>query len=172
MIDLSNEDGLVEWLRHVDAFMNDRRNRADWKYQTYEGLVLAHGRPFEIPERGLRPDHIRKLPDRLCFTNALRLAVKYGYTYVEGYASSMIPVLHAWNIDHDGLLIDPTWAEYEDWADRQYYGIPMHTKAVQDTVKRHDGYFSVLGSDYMDACTLLQHGPPDGLVKELPDDRP
>lgn len=48
---------------------------------------------------------------KLCFMNAARLAWEDAdLTYCEGYATTgLLPVHHAWCIDLDGLVVDPTW---------------------------------------------------------------
>lgn len=62
-----------------------------------------------------RPPHIKKGRDKECFKNALDLSLIHpGYQYVEGIASNIIPTHHAWCIDSDGDIVDPTWANPED----------------------------------------------------------
>lgn len=54
-----------------------------------------------------------------CFRNAYRWAIKWDpeLTYCEGYATGTgFPVHHAWLIDPDGNVQDPTWREPHDRA--------------------------------------------------------
>ncbi len=49
---------------------------------------------------------------RYCFGNAIMLAERFGWDFVEGYAlhpGSDYPVHHAWNSLADGTLVDSTW---------------------------------------------------------------
>lgn len=49
-----------------------------------------------------------------CFRDATMLAALHDLPYVEGYASAdvatCLPVLHAWNLEGDGTVVDTTWA--------------------------------------------------------------
>lgn len=56
-----------------------------------------------------------------------------GLTYIEGYACSggvkiPFPTLHAWLVDPDGNVIDPTW---EDAETSTYYGVPFTPEYVR-----------------------------------------
>lgn len=73
-------------------------------------MLLEHGRLWtpapldQQPERG---------EARQCYRNALELS--YGTPlYCEGYAVANgvpIPILHAWCLTEDGLVLEPTWSE-------------------------------------------------------------
>lgn len=87
-------------------------------------LILQHGR--EWTER--RPWRWRG-SKQACYYNAQYLArTRKGLRYVEGFATSVIPVEHAWCIDAENRVIDPTWD-----ADRpaDYFGIPFERDAVR-----------------------------------------
>lgn len=50
-----------------------------------------------------------------CFRNALMMAQERSLDYVEGYALGHgIPVHHAWCLDADGKVVDPTWRDSTD----------------------------------------------------------
>ena len=77
---------------------------------------------------------------RQCFRNAAVLALENDeLTYVEGYATSLIPTSHAWVVNRDGVVHDPTWAnlELEDAEHRAYFGVPFDTAFLaRHTVKQ------------------------------------
>ena len=69
------------------------------------------------------------MPTGACFRNAFMLAVRHNLTYVEGFATHLIPVHHAWAVDTLGTVIDPTWDEMTkykaEWEAREYIGVPF-----------------------------------------------
>lgn len=67
---------------------------------------------------------------KMCFRNAYNLAAaNSSYVYVEGYAVSMIPTLHAWCIDENKNVIDPTWTD-----GTAYFGVPFSLKYVNSVI--------------------------------------
>ena len=68
------------------------------------------------------PAGIDYLEIRHCYKNAFQTALEERYAYVEGYAvsaSHQLPVLHAWNLDRDGFVVDRSWNPHE----RVYFGV-------------------------------------------------
>lgn len=91
---------------------------------TYRGpadFVLQHGEAFEPIAL---PDEYEYGAPKLCFGNAIALAMLRGLTYVEGYAIGPhgIAIHHAWNTDDEGRLIDVTWSAL--WDDGRRWPIP------------------------------------------------
>jgi hypothetical protein len=69
-----------------------------------------------------RPKGMRKLSDKACYRNALKVALDGDYAYAEGLAwasEAWGPIHHAWVVDADGHAIDPTWRE----PGIRYYGV-------------------------------------------------
>jgi hypothetical protein len=102
---------------------NAERSGAPVPYTSTADLLLRHGRAYEwyrFPRR-----LARGLP-RQCYLNASRLALRSSrFTYVEGCAigcSLGIPVEHAWCIDAEGRVVDPTWKDGHD-----YFGVAFRT---------------------------------------------
>lgn len=62
-----------------------------------------------------------------CYRNSALLMMNDEFTYCEGYAlkPGLIPLEHAWLLDRDGLVIDPTWPE-----ECEYFGVPMKDEFV------------------------------------------
>lgn len=102
-------------------------------YPCVEAFVLAHGRPFET--RVCKPHGMWAGLPRCCFQNAAVLATicPERYTYVEGYAIGVIPVLHAWVMDADGNVLDITWPEAAE-VGAAYWGVPLKAAYVKRTV--------------------------------------
>jgi hypothetical protein len=88
-------------------------------YQSIEDFVLKNGRPF--PYRP-RPDTVRQMPMKNCFGNAFQLARRRKLVYVEGMATNSFgcPFLHAWCVDNEGYVVDPTWTD-----GREFFGVPF-----------------------------------------------
>jgi hypothetical protein len=80
----------------------------EYHYRNVYDFVLREGRFFEPRPR---PDLITLRHIGECFRNAFLTTMRIGLEYAEGYAvvGSKIPVLHAWNVDAEGSVIDSTW---------------------------------------------------------------
>lgn len=104
-----------------------------------ERFVLEHGHAFDpspLPARFGRP-----LRNGRCFINSIRATLTHGLTYVEGYACGIIPVLHAWCIDGDGVVLDFTWGEE---IAQSYFGVPVSTPFLYDYTIKHPESGSVI----------------------------
>ncbi len=107
-----------------------------------EALVLKHGKSYPAPEMAI-PKHVRKGKDGQCYTNAYHTVVSNsGFTYVEGYATfTGIPLEHAWVLDREGRVIDPTWKS----PGEEYYGIEFDIPFVNQIIYEK-GTYGVLDS--------------------------
>lgn len=90
------------------------------------------------------PAKIRQMEAKACWGNAYRLARDTGWDYVCGYACAdadlPIPIMHAWVVDADGYVVDPTWAgmqsgqladmDYTALTNRCYFGIKLALEQV------------------------------------------
>ncbi len=96
-------------------------------YSSMQDFVLQNGREFT-------PGTICwALGKQNCFQHAAEAAsLCRDFTYCEGYAAGIIPVLHAWIVDaKDGTVIETTWPE----MGTHYYGIPFRTDYVRKQIK-------------------------------------
>jgi hypothetical protein len=104
------------------------------KYSCLEAVVLAHGTVFT---------HTRPVPDRLrgpmrrCYANAQALRHRVpDLVYCAGYAlppdCDDLIFEHAWLMDPDGFVIDPTWGTSHLTG---YVGVPL-TDAHADRMRR------------------------------------
>lgn len=134
----------LNFMAHTGA-MTASTKPPSWKhkYTSYEELVFTEG---HLGTWKPRPDSIAKMPYKQCFMNALELAQAEGLRYVEGYASTILVVNHAWCEDDDGTVVDPTW---DEMPERPFYmGIRMDpAKVAAWTVE--SGYWGVLASDWV-----------------------
>jgi len=81
-------------------------------YASTEAFLLAHGESFTP---GPLPRRYARVRGELgqCYGNAQRIwrASDGQLDYCEGYSlGSVIPMLHAWCVEPDGTVVDPTWA--------------------------------------------------------------
>lgn len=128
----------------------------DFRYRCPEELVLKEGREFR--GRELPAPYERGKP-KACFANCQALARAHPgeLTYVEGFATSMIAIHHAWLIDSDGQVVDPTW---EFGSDRPadevaYLGIPFPLEIVE-AYQRPDRIYLGLLDNFEDGHPLLR----------------
>jgi hypothetical protein len=93
-------------------------------------LMLERGQEFERDDSKLDKDwsHIQG-PAKECFKNSADAAVTNPeLTYVEGYAlvkDMPMPFAHAWLVDKNGLVVDPTWED-----GHSYFGIKFETSQL------------------------------------------
>jgi hypothetical protein len=73
-------------------------------YRNVYDFVLREGRFFEPQPR---PDSITLRHIGECFRNAFLTMMRTGLQYA--VSGRKIPVLHAWNVDAEGSVIDSTW---------------------------------------------------------------
>jgi hypothetical protein len=92
-------------------------------------LMLKHGKPWYIGERTFAG---RRARAKQCYMNAYALADSNPrMTYVEGWCCIGCFFEHAWCIDPDGQVIDPTLREADG-----YFGIPFRWEYVRRTASR------------------------------------
>ena len=107
-------------------------------------FIAQYGREWEWRPK---PNGVPQGTIKLCFENAFKLARRdRSLTYVEGYATHVIPVHHAWVVTPEGIVIDNTWAEGKHDDERAYFGVafdlPYVTKRRREM--RDYGGISVL----------------------------
>lgn len=101
--------------------------------------LLQHATTFEPADKN--PVWFTRGPAKQCFDNATRIVIERLATgdtsvrYAEGYAMDAelpIPMQHAWLVDADNKVIDPTW---RDATDNLYFGIVFETRFVLDVLR-------------------------------------
>jgi hypothetical protein len=158
-------EGLVGWLAQRDVFFNRMSgNKAPehWKYRSAESFVLGEGQAFDASQ-------VRYIPGidgtpKNCFQDAMNLAVERRWSYCEGWAigAAGIDVHHAWCVDDDGMVVDPTWQAIADLHDEDfpypgsaYVGLVLNVEVAWEWVAAK-GSYGVLYEKRFEA--LLEHG--------------
>ena len=96
-------------------------------------LLLQHGRSWTFDPAFRPPMHYSTR--KACFSNCLQLILRHPrkYTYVEGLAATdFLPVAHAWCIDAQGRVVDPTWHGLERSGPSDYFGIPFRARFLNE----------------------------------------
>ncbi|MGN6556067.1 MAG: hypothetical protein ACTHLW_20350 [Verrucomicrobiota bacterium] len=112
-------------------------------WRSISEFVLNHGRHWK--PRAL-PDEIKPGKMRECFKNAADLALGFhrnNYIYCEGYALSIIPVMHAWCVDLEGNVIDPTWTPRTGAmidTGREYFGVAIKSAYLSEALLKQKYY--------------------------------
>lgn len=126
-----SQDYILKMYRHFKG-----RGGAPLAYQ----VLATNGQAF--PQRAARQPALGQMGQ--CYENAYYLAQTRGLYYVEGVAISRpelpLPLDHAWCVDHDGRVLDPTWEHGS-----QYYGMAFDMEALQ-FIYLQTGYHCVLGN--------------------------
>lgn len=108
-----------------------------------DAYLLQVGRLY--PWRPL-PSSVARMEAKACWGNAYRLARTTGWDYACGYACAdanlLVPIMHAWVVDSEGYVVDPTWAgvqrgslmnmDYARMIDRRYFGIVLPLEKVAE----------------------------------------
>jgi hypothetical protein len=123
--------------------------KGDFKYKSVIEYVLRTGKKYTKKIDLPAPLKYRKIGK--CYWNSFQVAKKYGYKYVEGFATPIkeeIPfggvVAHAWNLDEQGNVIDTTWNPKRVKFDVPVYlGVEMPLDFVKGHI-RNQGWLSVL----------------------------
>lgn len=105
---------------------------------SFRDALLEVGREFE---GGSLPPSFKRMTPRMCFANAFILASGHaGLRYCEGYAMRRdLPLLvhHAWVIDDENKVIEPTW---DLRPDDSYFGIVFELEDVCQIVLETERY--------------------------------
>jgi hypothetical protein len=137
--------------RSVVAALNASRGDDHW-YHSFDEFILAHGERFAPSP--LPSEFRRGRPDQ-SFRNATELVMRdvSMFTYVEGYVLSSSPVMHAWCLDKDGTVIDPTW---EDIKVRGYFGVRFPIRLLYASMAVSDAYGIFHVNSVTEDCPILR----------------
>ena len=128
------------YLEMTVTLRGNMKRPKDLAYSCIEDFVLRNGRqwtPAALPPK-LQPGKRRE-----CFKNAFDLAMSVtGLRYVEGYACGVIPVLHAWCADADGMVVDTTWTggRFRSPLGMEYFGVAFGTEFLFKALAKKKTY--------------------------------
>jgi len=135
-----------EYLKQMSQMRRTMMKRpGDFVYNGMEDFVLKEGKPFRVNLKKLNRFGTGQM--KMCFRNAFELTMKNpDLIYVEGFATCVIPTLHAWVVDQDGVIADPTWDADEgvkQYRPSGYYGVMFsHKQCLEMMVKT--GHYGML----------------------------
>ena len=122
----------LEFITESVTRMNSSLRR-QLKYQCNEQFVRENGQLFK-PKPLL--SYIKKGRTHECFMNAYHCAERHNLLYVEGYAHSVIPTMHAWIADETGNAFDPTWKKMGE----EYFGVVFPLEYVNKIIFARECY--------------------------------
>ena len=130
-------NNIIAWLRTY----HDRPILPMNYYRAVPSLILEHGRAWYIGERTFAG---RRATRKQCYMNSYAFADRNPrMIYVEGWCWKENNYFeHAWCIDPDGQVIDPTLREANG-----YYGIPFRWEYVLATAIKTEVYGIISNSD-------------------------
>lgn len=144
--DIKSEDesivGIKKYLETIKGFRGNLPK--DIKYST-ESFILEFGKHYYMNENSFVGKRGIK---KQCYMNAYKLMMKNPqYTYVEGYVDiGPLHIEHAWCINKEGIVIDPTFVQPEEShtiKPHGYFGVPFLSKYVMD-VALETGVYGII----------------------------
>lgn len=152
-----NKEYLNNILNQIVTLVSGNKN--ELKYCCVEEFVLKNGNYYEINNKSF---DIRYGEKGDCFKNALNFSMFKGLTYCEGYSLiRSIPMLHAWCVDKDNFVVDPTWDE--DMNTGIYFGVKFPSDFVWTIVIKQTVY-GILDS-YMAGFPCLKGEYDEHIIK-------
>ncbi|MDJ0713944.1 MAG: hypothetical protein QNJ54_06965 [Prochloraceae cyanobacterium] len=155
---------LQQYLQKHADFMKIIHPQPDWKYESFEELVLDCGLEVEAIEL---PSNIEQGIAKSCYWNCQQIIKKQpDLIYCEGYAlinEAPIPLRHAWLLNSERKALDPTWVP----PGIKYIGVPFVTEWVESFLenrshKDNGEHISIFEGNFVEDSSLLKKGLPNG----------
>lgn len=121
-------------IEHVIEQHANALDRMGYGRSIYSEL-LKHGREFTAQPL---PEDIERGTPKECFQNCLNIADGETLIYCEGYGMRpelMVLIHHAWCIDEDERVVDPTWDRPEEC---QYFGVDFQTHYIWEVANKFE----------------------------------
>lgn len=147
-----NEQTVEQFLKTTSEFCKANNRRIGDYCSLYE-WVLRNGAQMDCTHRDFG---FPRMTQKECFRNATIMAMDQQgvLIYCEGYASAgIIPMMHAWCINKNGNVIDPTWMD----RGTDYFGVAIRTSYLSRCMRRQSHY-GLLDNPH-DKFPLLRHSP-------------
>ncbi|WP_414755915.1 hypothetical protein [Anabaena sp. CCY 9910] len=152
-----NLDRLLAILKEQADLIDNLNTRSDFRHKSIQSLILANGKSFEkqvkSPFKG---------QPKSCFENCLKALINFSrLNYCEGFAIGddiSIAVSHAWLVNSNGEVIDPTWIG-KNFKGSTYFGVVFNNDFVIEIAQKIKCY-GILDNDYMNGHTLVREGFP------------
>ena len=141
MSKVKSEDNIVEYLeRDLQGWaLLAKYNHHEYTEDPVVRFFLKHGRYWNITDKTFEG---KRKTAKACYKNATDLVIGTNIRssteliYVEGYACSDRSITaHAWVVDRQGNVIDPTWEK-----GTQYFGIAFRWSYVMDRLYKRKEY--------------------------------
>lgn len=147
------DDDVLKQLQQIAALENEGRGICSF--------IVENGR-FWTPKAYDPLPRFAAFPKQ-CFSNCRKLlsrferSVRNRYFYVEGYAASgalnfPFAVHHAWLVNEEGHVVDPTWNSPETSS---YFGVPFKTDYLLKKTRRTANAGSLIDS-FQDRFKLIR----------------
>jgi hypothetical protein len=113
-----------------------------WYYSGAEDFVIQNGAQFDVDY-----EILNKYPmgeEKQCYKNAFELTLfQDDLIYVEGFACTVIPTMHAWVVDKNGNVYDPTWrlnTREKKYYPIGYYGVMFSLRQCWKVMEKSGQY--------------------------------
>lgn len=150
---LQGDEDLTDFLQ--------KQVKADGDNPSVAKLLLDNGKYYEADKNTFSGP--RGEP-KMCYMNAGRAVIDNpDNTYVEGYVEvEGVPIAHAWYLDKDGNLVDPT---IRGTNAKNYFGIPFTSNYLMLSVMKNK-YWGLLGEMSKKTLPALLAGKEKGFLKD------
>lgn len=151
---LSQDISVGTFLRRCEELREGMGGASINGYSCLEAFVLKNG--VSMTRKAALPKGVKRAEPGLCFMNATLVALRHPeLIYCEGYGhNGILPIMHAWNIDPDGNVIDVTW---NPDTGIEYFGIPIRREFLYLTTRRQKVYGLI--DRFIDKWPMLRIDP-------------
>jgi len=127
----------LEDMVKIQKMITNPDSSRKYEYMSGSEFILKNG--VQCIPRAYNVDEFKGVPriKRECYRNAYYLAWYTGLIYVEGIGINIIGTEHAWCIDSDFNVYDPTWDNPEKHS---YYGVPFDLDYVEKIMHETEVY--------------------------------